>query len=175
MDSVSIPWRHHEYLKKPQICWRNLILFKQEVKLTVAICHMQDIFYSMVSSRARNMVGSWMGKLILHASNKNRYLIISFNSSPPSASYMPQSIESALVQIMACRWNQCSNIVKLTFRKNQWNVKRNSYIFIQENVFENIVCEMVAILSQPQWVTSYSSDVYFQPCSFWQFLDHLPK
>ena len=34
--------------------------------------------------------------------------------------------------------------------KLQWNLNRNLYIFIQENVFENIVWKMVAILSLPQ-------------------------
>ena len=32
----------------------------------------------------------------------------------------------------------------------QCNFKGNSYIFIQENAFQNVVCEMVAILSHPQ-------------------------
>ena len=32
----------------------------------------------------------------------------------------------------------------------QWNLNKNSNIFIQENAFENIVCEMTLILSQPQ-------------------------
>ena len=42
--------------------------------------------------------------------------------------------------------NQCWNIVNLTIRnKLQWNLNKDSYIFIQENAFENIVCEMVAI------------------------------
>ena len=36
--------------------------------------------------------------------------------------------------------------------KLQWNLNRNLYIFIQENVFENVVWKMVAILSQPQYV-----------------------
>ena len=30
--------------------------------------------------------------------------------------------------------------------------KRNSLIFIQENAFENVVCEMASISSRPQWV-----------------------
>ena len=34
--------------------------------------------------------------------------------------------------------------------KLQWNFNRYSNIFIQENAFENIVCEMVSILSRPQ-------------------------
>ena len=28
---------------------------------------------------------------------------------------------------------------------DHWNLYRNSYIFIQENAFENVICEMVAI------------------------------
>ena len=34
----------------------------------------------------------------------------------------------------------------------QWNFNRNSYIFIQENLLEKVVCEMVAIWSRPQYV-----------------------
>ena len=29
----------------------------------------------------------------------------------------------------------------------QWNIYQNSHIFIQKNAFENVVCEMAAILS----------------------------
>ena len=36
--------------------------------------------------------------------------------------------------------------------KLQWNLKRNSCVFIQENEFENVVCEMASILSRPQFV-----------------------
>ena len=49
--------------------------------------------------------------------------------------------------------NQCWNVVNWTIRnKLQWNLKRNSYIFIQENAFENVVWKMAAILSRPQCV-----------------------
>ena len=49
--------------------------------------------------------------------------------------------------------NQCWNIVNSDIRNRlQWNLKRNSYIFIQENAFENVVCEMVTMLSRPQCV-----------------------
>ena len=33
-----------------------------------------------------------------------------------------------------------------------WNFNRNSSIFIQENVLENVVCEMASILVRPQCV-----------------------
>ena len=49
--------------------------------------------------------------------------------------------------------NQCWNIFNWTLRnKFRWNLNQNSYIFIQENAFENVVWEMAAIFSQPQYV-----------------------
>ena len=36
--------------------------------------------------------------------------------------------------------------------KLQLNFNRNSNIFIQENAFESVVCEMAAMLSRPQYV-----------------------
>ena len=51
--------------------------------------------------------------------------------------------------------NQCWNIVNLNLRnKLQWNPRRNSFIFILENAFENVVCEMASIWSRPQWVNA---------------------
>ena len=38
--------------------------------------------------------------------------------------------------------------------KLQWNFNQNSNIFIQENAFESVVCEMAAMLSRPQCVYS---------------------
>ena len=44
-----------------------------------------------------------------------------------------------------------AGIVNWTPRnKFQWKVNRNSNIFIEENTFENVVCEMLSILSRPQ-------------------------
>ena len=49
--------------------------------------------------------------------------------------------------------NQCWNIINWTFRnKLQWKFNQNSNIFIQENAFESVVCEMAAMLSWPQSV-----------------------
>ena len=51
------------------------------------------------------------------------------------------------------------NIVNWTLRnKLQWNFNRNSYIFIQENAFENVVWKMAAILSRPQCVNDSEGD-----------------
>ena len=53
--------------------------------------------------------------------------------------------------------NQCWIIVNWALKnKLQWNFNQNSYIFIQEYAFENIICEMAAILSQPQEILDWS-------------------
>ena len=52
--------------------------------------------------------------------------------------------------------NQCWNIVNWTLgNRLQWNLNRNSYIFIQENAFENVVYEMAAIFSRLQFVNGF--------------------
>ena len=38
--------------------------------------------------------------------------------------------------------------------KLQWNFNQNTYIYIQENVFENVVWKMAGILSRPQCVNT---------------------
>ena len=43
--------------------------------------------------------------------------------------------------------NQCWNVHNWTLRnKLQWNINQNQDIFIQENMFENVVCKTLAIL-----------------------------
>ena len=57
--------------------------------------------------------------------------------------------------------NQCWIIVNWTLRnKLQLNFNWNSYIFIQENALDKVVCKMAAILSQPQWVNLTKSASY---------------
>ena len=57
--------------------------------------------------------------------------------------------------------NWCWNIVHLTLRNTlQWNIKQNSYIFLQDNAFENVVCEMLAFLSWPQCVKGQTCFVF---------------
>ena len=78
---------------------------------------------------------------------------------------MLQWIGSALVQIMACRlvayWaprhylNQCLDLINWTLLyKLQWIFSQKSNFFIQENVFENVVCEMMSILSRGRSVNT---------------------
>ena len=47
--------------------------------------------------------------------------------------------------------------------QNLVKYNQHSYIFIHENVFEYVVCEMSAILSQPQYVNFILDWVIWQP------------
>ena len=60
------------------------------------------------------------------------------------------------VRRQAIVWTmQCWNIVNWKLRdKLQWKSKRNSYISIHENAFQNVVWKMAAILSRPQCVNA---------------------
>ena len=63
--------------------------------------------------------------------------------------------------------NQCWNIVNSNIRnKFQWNLKRNSNIFIQGNAFENVVCEMAVILYRPQCVKKHINEFRTTSCGW---------
>ena len=81
------------------------------------------------------------------------------NSYPTSATYMLQCIESALVEIMACRLfvvvKPSSKLLlsycQLTLRnKLQWKFSQITNLCIRGNA--TVVCEMAAILSRGSWV-----------------------
>ena len=48
---------------------------------------------------------------------------------------------------------QCWNVVNWILRnKREWHFNRNYNIFIKENAFDSVVCEMAAMMSRPQCV-----------------------
>ena len=75
---------------------------------------------------------------------------------PPSVSDMHTWIWPALVQIMACRLFSVKPLSKPMLgycqldhlEQTSWNVDQNTTLFIHENTYENIVCEMTAIVSR---------------------------
>ena len=91
---------------------------------------------------------------------RSQYLTRLFNSLRPNDAYMPRWTSHHWFKSWLVAWtapshylNQCWNIVNWTLRnKRQWNFNRNSYVFIQENAFENVVCEMASTLPRPQCV-----------------------
>ena len=60
----------------------------------------------------------------------------------------------APVRRQAIIWTNAGilSIGPFNWNKLQWKFNRNSYIFIQENAFENVVWKMASILSRPQCV-----------------------
>ena len=55
--------------------------------------------------------------------------------------------------------------------KLQWNPKQNSYIVIQENACENVVCETATILSRPQcvkYVLALRQEAFPEPAADWE-------
>ena len=85
-----------------------------------------------------------------------RLSLLSINSSAPSTTYMRQWTKSALVQVMACHRfganpspEQCWLVANWILRNEfQWNMNPHAKLFIHENAFQNVVCEMAAILSR---------------------------
>ena len=83
-----------------------------------------------------------------------------FNSLRPSDAYMRRQSNHHWFRLWLVAWsapshylNQCWIIINSNHRnKLRWNPRRNSSIFILENAFENVVCEMASTLSRPQWV-----------------------
>ena len=75
---------------------------------------------------------------------------------------MRQWTGSAMDQIMTCRLDDAkpSSEPMLTYCQLdsifQWNFICNSNIFIQENAFKHVVCEMAAILLRGRWVNGLS-------------------
>ena len=59
---------------------------------------------------------------------------------------------------------QCWPVANRTIKnKFQWYFNQNTAIFIQENLYENIVCKLAAILFRPQCVNSkWHSDVLWR-------------
>ena len=57
------------------------------------------------------------------------------------------------VRYQTITWTNADFFVNWTYRnKLQWNSNQNTTLFINENAFENVVCEMAAILYKGRWV-----------------------
>ena len=145
------PWVLHCHLVHPQISWR----FDYAWRNMHANVYVKRAFTCIsLSCQTVHLHFCWSvpGSLSL--------TWIIFNSSPSSSTYMRQWIRPALVQIIACRQFGAKTlckpiwvIVNWTLRnKLQWNFSINWKIFIRKNASDNIVCEMVAILSRGRWV-----------------------
>ena len=87
--------------------------------------------------------------------NKEDYCYkCSFNLMRLSDAYMRTLTIIGADNGLAPTRRQCWNIVNWAAPGNnlQWTSNQNSYIFIRENPFENVICETAIILSRGRWV-----------------------
>ena len=116
--------------------------------------HWKLLFYHAMFTFFQNWDHDWQIFSILNTVDSDtRYSSFpGINSSPPSATYMSVNwviigSGNALspVQRQAITWtkfNQCCLIVNWApGNKYLWNLNRNSIIFIQENAFQNVICQ----------------------------------
>ena len=102
----------------------------------------------------------YLSYIVYHIHDINMYNFDTFKSSPPSVTYMRQWTGTPLVKIMACRLFGAKPLSKpmqgycQLDHEEQISVKFQSKykFFIHENAYENIICEMAAILSRGRWV-----------------------
>ena len=143
------PW---EYSVPPIYIVHNSTCISVEVWSTWRIWHL----ISKNMKNARTRCKRWSGRQF--AVTLPQYLLL--NSLKPSDAYMRQWSNQHWLRLWLVAWsapshyqNQCWNIVNKTLRNNiQWNFNRKSNIFIEENTFENVVCEMLFFSSRPQCV-----------------------
>ena len=84
---------------------------------------------------------------------------ILFPEFSPSAVYMRWLTGSPLVQIMACRLFGAKPLPEPSSRTVNWtpgnklqgNSNQNTKLFVHENAFETILCEMATILFRERW------------------------
>ena len=65
-------------------------------------------------------------------------------------------------QHQAIIWTNAGILLIEPLRKIQLNFNWNSYIFFQENAFENVVWKMLVVLSRPQCVNTLGNEEYGQ-------------
>ena len=73
--------------------------------------------------------------------------------------------------------NQCWLVV-ITGNKSQWSLGQNTKLCLQDNIFENVVSKMMAILSWPQYVKkrgAWNAVCWYWPCLHAQALTHASR
>ena len=58
------------------------------------------------------------------------------------------------VLYQAITWNNTDLSIGTSRNKLQWILNQNTKLFIQENAYEYVIYEMLAILSKGRWVNS---------------------
>ena len=152
IDSALCQWSPNKMTNILQIKFSNAFSWKKMFVFCLS-CHRILSLGPLNNKLPMIKVMAWVVRIMIA-------IIYFIHSLRPSDAYMRQYFKPPLVQIMVCRlpassyyMNQCWYFVNWALKnKFQWNIDRNSNIFIQENAFEYVFCEMVTILSRLQRV-----------------------
>ena len=139
--------------------WKKDQYFSDDIIRVHFVDNKSSLLWVMAYHRTgdKSLPNSMMTYFTNHAvANRSQYV----NSLRPSDAYMRQKANHHCLRWWLVAWsapshylNQWWNIVNANLPNTfQWNRKQNSYIFIQENAFQNVVRKMAAILSRPQCV-----------------------
>ena len=71
---------------------------------------------------------------------------------PQAAAQRPAQLVLFRIAVPTTPAQTVSWSIPITSNKLQWNFNQNAKLFIHKNAFENVVCQMVAILSRGRWV-----------------------
>ena len=144
---IAIGPDNHSYHLSP--FWHQSIIWTNEDLLT----HWGRVMHTWVRSRNCGCLVTWFCYQLI-AKPGNKTATVSWPSWPICISKLTIiGSDNGLLP----GWHQANdylnqwwNIINLTLsNKCQWNINCISYIFIQENAFENVIYEMAAKLSRP--------------------------
>ena len=140
-EKVSIWWRHHE---TSCMSWKNMWHY-QHIINGVHFCTLPFdgvLYFILEVEYVISMMWYQIAPCFLN--NWGRVTHICVNKV---------SIVDSDNGLVPGGVNKCWNIVDWTLRNRiHWTFNQNSYIFIQENPFKNVVWKMAAILSRPRCV-----------------------
>ena len=139
--------------------------YRDHLSIVLHIPRSYNFYFITTPRRHDQLMFGWFRSLSHYFTLKDHqtYIYSDINSSPPSAAYMGWWIGLALVQIMACRLFGAKPLSKPILGHcqldpmEQTSVKffiKNTKLFIHKNAYENMVYQMVTILSRRRWVNS---------------------
>ena len=123
------------------LCVKRLHFFGREnVIITMSPSNKMEEYVALTHYFLRDaIISKWLSLLLTHWGRVTHICVSKLTIIGSDNGLSPDRRQAII-------WTNDKNMVDFNLRnKLQWNLKRNSCIFIQENAFENVVCEMASI------------------------------
>ena len=136
IQCLAVSWQYYHTLDC--CCHFRTIILLQQIAIEKWKCVSSALSIERIQQRSVSLLTLW-GR-VTHICVSKQTIVGSENGLSPGRG-----------QVII--WTCAGLLVIWTFgNKLQWNFNKNSYIFIQENAFENVVWKMATISSRPQCV-----------------------